>query len=279
LSAYLVAELNGVSVATDPIEYEVAWVGTLLEEDEEQFPIVWAPNGYPTEIVQYEDCVIEYMAWSPDKTTEIEVNYFKGSNLVTSREVSYRADTILTWNITDYDLGENAYTIYCGNQFLSINFNVIESDRDMDILSGGLVLNLDSSGRSNQESAATKMKWASKDTSVNTEVIFNNFNWYNNGWLSDPDGTSFLRISNGASIEIPINRANGGLNILNSVKVQEALAFEFRFRVRNLQEYATLVTTSSKEVDGQVVISKEASTDSGVFGSFYNQGVGFCLGT
>ena len=35
VSAYLVAELNGVSVATDPIEYEVAWVGTLLEEDEE----------------------------------------------------------------------------------------------------------------------------------------------------------------------------------------------------------------------------------------------------
>ena len=279
LSAYLVAELNGVSVATDPIEYEVAWVGTLLEEDEEQFPIVWAPNGYPAEIVQYEDCIIEYMAWSPDKTTEIEVNYFKGSNLVTTREVSYKSDTILTWNITDYELGENAYTIYCGNQFLPINFNVIESDRDMDILSGGLVLNLDSAGRSNQESAATKTKWVSKDTSVNTEVIFNNFNWYNNGWLSDPDGTSFLRISNGASIEIPINRANGGLNILNSVKVQEALAFEFRFRVRNLQEYATLVTTSSKEVDGQVVISKEASTESGVFGSFYNQGVGFCLGT
>lgn len=279
VSAYLVAELNGVSVATDPIEYEVAWVGTLLEEDEEQFPIVWAPNGYPTEIVQYEDCIIEYMAWSPDKTTEIEVNYFKGSNLVTTREVSYKADTILTWNITDYELGENAYTIYCGNQFLPINFNVIESDRDMDILSGGLVLNLDSAGRSNQESAATKTKWVSKNTSVNTEVIFKDFNWYNNGWLSDPDGTSFLRISNGASIEIPINRANGGLNILNSVKVQEALAFEFRFRVRNLQEYATLVTTSSKEVDGQVVISKEASTESGVFGSFYNQGVGFCLGT
>lgn len=279
VSAYLVAELNGVSVATDPIEYEVAWVGTLLDENEEQFPIIWAPNGYPTEIVQYEDCIIEYMAWSPDKTTEIEVNYFKGSNLVTSREVSYRADTILTWNITDYGLGENAYTIYCGNQFLPINFNVIESDRDMDILPGGLVLNLDSSGRSNQESAATKTKWISKNTTANTEVIFKDFNWYNNGWLSDPDGTSFLRISNGASIEIPINRANGGLRILNSTKVQEALAFEFRFRVRNLQEYATLVTTSSKEVDGQVVISKEASTESGVFGSFYNQGVGFCLGT
>ena len=279
LKAYLIAELNGVSVSTDPIEYEVAWVGTLLEEDEEQFPIVWAPNGYPQEITQYEDCIIEYMAWSPNKTTEIEVNYFKGSNLITTREVSYKADTILTWNITDYELGENAYTIYCGNQFLSINFNVIESDRDMDILPGGLILNLDASGRSNQESAATKTKWVSKDTSVNTEVIFNNFNWYNNGWLSDPDGTSFLRISNGASIEIPINRANGGLNILNSSKVQEALAFEFRFRVRNLQEYATLVTTSSKEVDGQVIISREASTETGVFGSFYNQGVGFCLGT
>ena len=279
VSAYLTAELNGVSVSTAPIEYEVAWVGTLLEEDEEQFPIIWTPNGYPTEIIQYDDCIIEYMVWSPDKTTEIEVNYFKGSNLVTTRSVDYKADTILTWNISDYDLGENAYTIYCGNQFLPINFNVVESDRDMDILSGGLVLNLDASGRSNQESAATKSKWVSKDTSVNTEVIFNNFNWYNNGWLSDEDGASFLRISNGASIEIPVNRANGGLNILNSINVQEALAFEFRFRVRNVQEYATLVSTSSEEVDGQVVVSREVSTEKGVFGSFYNQGVGFCLGT
>jgi len=58
-------------------------------------------------------------------------------------------------------------------------------------------------------------------------VVFNNFNWYNNGWITDDDGETCLRISNGASINIP-------LNVMNSKKLSDSLAFELVFKVRNV---------------------------------------------
>jgi hypothetical protein len=36
------------------------------------------------------------------------------------------------------------------------------------------------------------------------KASLNNFNWYNNGWVLDENSRSCLRISNGASVEIPL---------------------------------------------------------------------------
>ena len=273
IKAIITAETSGVTVTTDPIVYQVAWA-----EEGNTAPLIWFPNEYPAEIVQYEDLIVEYMVWDPEKVTEIETHFYKdGIELANSpRNLNYTSTTVQRWNITDYSVGNNNYTIRVGSTSKPINVFVKEdTERDLSIRTGGLILNLDSSGRSNEENISSKTSWISKGTEKATAVTFNNFNWYNNGWIDDDDGRSCLRVSNGASISIPIS----GLNILNTDTIESALAFEFRFKVRNVQEYSTLVTTESYEDEkGNLIITKTVSTDKGVLGSIYSN-LGFCLGT
>lgn len=273
ISAKLIANLSGVPVVTDPIEYQVAWVDPAVNT-----PLIWTPNGYPSKIVQYEDLRIEYMVWAPE-LKEIETRFYKrGEELPNSPQyLDYSNNTYQYWNITDYEIGNNSYAIMVGSTSLPLNIYVEEdTERDLGILQGGLVLNLDSAGRSNLENISSKTRWVSNDPAGNAIAVkFNNFNWYNNGWIEDENQKTCLRISNGASIEIPV----GSLNVLNSAKVNQALAFEFRFKVRNVQEYSTLITTTSEEDEnGKLIVTKTASTDRGVIGSLYKT-LGFCIGT
>ena len=276
IKAILTAEVSGASVETEPISYQIAWRDTSLEI---QKPIIWFPEGYPESIIQYEEYTVEYMVWHPDTTTDIETHYYKSSVELASspRLLSYDVNTIKKWNITDYDIGSNNYTIRVGETSQPINFEVVkDANRNLDILTGGLILNLDSTGRSNEENISSRTSWVSKGTDVATAVKFNDFNWYNNGWIEDDDGRSCLRISNGASISIPI----APLKVLNSERPNNAWSFELRFKVRNIQEYATLIeTTSSEDEQGNVTINKVVHTDKGVLGRLFGNNIGFCIGT
>lgn len=267
VKAILSADINGTTVTTDPIEYEVAW-----KEEGNNTPIIWCPELYTTSIIQYEDLIIPYMVYVPGKEKDIEVSFYKAGELSTSRLVTYSANQMLSWNITDYVIGTNNYAIVCGST--RKNFTVIvEKDtvRNMEILTGGLVLNLDSSGRSNEEYPSSRSTWTSKDTPVATAVRFKNFNWYNNGWIQDENGRSCLRVSNGASIEIPISSLGGG--IFTSQKATQALAFEFRFKLRNVRRYNTLI---KYELENDIPVQKVTGDEA--WCKYYNT-MGFCIGT
>jgi hypothetical protein len=132
---------------------------------------------------------------------------------------------MLTWNISDYAVGTNNYGITRGGRTRDFEFEVeADTSRDMDIYETGLYLNLDSIGRSNAELASNREVWTytNKLSPPKTfDVIMNDFNWYNNGWIEDVNGTSALRISNGASIEIPLT------DIMKSAGLERSWTFEF----------------------------------------------------
>ena len=56
----------------------------------------------------------------------------------------------------------------------------------------------------------------------------------------DDEGETCLRVSNGASIEIP-------LNVMNQTKLSNSLAFELVFKIRNVQNYSTLINKCEDE--------------------------------
>jgi hypothetical protein len=64
-----------------------------------------------------------------------------------------------------------------------------------------LQLSFDAKGRSNSEST-TNRKNLVFDNGV--KASFEDFNWYNNGWIIDDNNNTCLRISNGARFSIPI---------------------------------------------------------------------------
>ena len=267
----LSATINGVEMSTPSLNYELAW-----RNDTSTTPIIWIPNGYNQNIVNYDNVTINYMVYNP-AAGATEVHFYKESieEATSPLMIAYSSTKAINWDLTDYEVGTNNYTIKAGDTTKNFVLYVEEdTSRHMNIVSTGMALNLDTTGRSNQEAATSRETWEYTNISgITTAVKFKNFNWYNNGWILDENNKSCLRISNGASIEIPL----GPLSILNSKLLATSYTFEFRFKVRNINEYATLIQRDTTNADATDTVAGYETTK-GVFGKLYNT-CGLCLGT
>lgn len=282
ITAELIANVNGREIISNALEYQVAI--KVIEEGVEPAPIVWFPYGYSKKISQYDDLKIEFRVWSPaaEKGQLIETHFYReGVELNNSpRELSYNDSdsTCHIWNISEHVIGINNYSInIAGGRGNTITYEVEEDKTlNLDIISDDLVLNLASKGRSNSENSYSKTRWISNIGGKEVQVKFNNFNWYNNGWIDTKDGEC-LRISNGASIEIPLEE----LNVLHETKMKDPVTFEFRFKIRNVQEYSALIKNEEvvNPLTGKTEVKQTISTERSVIGSYFGSNRGFCLGT
>jgi len=234
IDLWLSADVNRVTLSSDPISFEASWA-----DDEEDTPLIWVGDITPV-VIQYESAIIPYMVY--DSVNErngapTTVDFYKNGSQVSSELVRYSADGWLYWDVTTlYDVGENEFMISSGATSKRINFSVTtEGSRDLSLVNqSALDINFDSMGRSSTEIAATRGIWKSKVKDYS--AVLNNFNWYNNGWKDDKDGLgSYLSIANGASVQIPYKTIT-----MNTGSTQ--YTFEIRFRIKNAQKYATLVT-------------------------------------
>lgn len=265
------AIVSGITITVPELNYEMAWVKT-----NETTPIIWF-GEIPSSVVNYDVARIPYMVYDPlySEGREFDIDLRKEFKAYSQRTISYSSSTMLYWNISDYSVGSNNYGITRGGRTRDFSFEVeADTSRDMDILETALYLNLDSIGRSNSELASNREKWNYTNKlspSKTFNVNMNDFNWYNNGWIEDASGISALRISNGASIDIPLT------DIMKSAGLDRSWTFEFQFKVRNVQNYKTLVnTTGSGEDDAESTISSDYRNNS--FAEYYGGGVGFCFG-
>ena len=276
VKASLTTGEGSLQVATEPLYYEIAVI-----DPEIKTPVIWL-GKYPTEIVEHDNLNIEYMVYNPENPLKADVSYFiNQTELPTSVIVSYNKNDPQfgweVWSVTDYIVGMNELTISSpgATEPVTIKVNVQKDTlRDLNVLTSGLLINLNSKGRSNKENRSSREKWESVNAQgLVTSVKFNNFNWYNNGWITDENKNSCLRISNGASISVPFK-------VLNTQTLDSGLTFEFEFKLRNVQNLSTLITTTSTEdSDGKVVVNKTIHIEEGVFGRYFNNGCGLCLGT
>ena len=112
------------------------------------------------------------------------------------------------WEITDAQTGApNTYSITCGEDErfdrYDLTFEVEETDKLKLAFPDKMTLNFDATGRSNSESATNRERWSNPIENYNYYIgKFKDFNWYNNGWLTDDDSKTHLRISNGAQFSI-----------------------------------------------------------------------------
>ena len=236
-------EINDITMYSDKIKYELAWA-----DAESTMPIIWVEE-YDSTVIQYENFEIKYQVYDPVMSGNGRDDYFsvyiyKSGALISEVSRKYTAGQWLTLDLTEnYEVGNNQYTIACGSASKLITFYVTtEGSRDLGLVhQEALIMNLSATGRSNDEIAVNRPVW----TYDQYATTFNGFNWYSNGWKNDGDGAgSYLSITNGASVTIPFVNYN--------TPSPTAFAFndgvtnytiELRFRIKNVQEYSTLVTT------------------------------------
>ena len=227
--------------STEPIEFEIA------VNDGQLVPIVWLGN-YNKIYYTYDSIQIPYLAYDPSSPNEAKIYLYKNYVLYEDdeRSVKQRKDFYI-WEISDSDNeSTNRYQISCGTtkeareaSQREIEFKVLQDKRDLTVAkSSFLRLNFDPKGRSNNESKLRRNKWKYEDISAN----FENFNWYNNGWMMDENKRTFLRISNGAKLTFPLGKTEFAGNTQDT----QSHTFELMFKIRNIQDYTDLITNVTR---------------------------------
>ena len=146
-----------------------------------------------TEISQYSTVYFNYIVYDPINMTapvSILVNDKVVSNLTvdrTQQSYAYRADNV----------GNLKIEIKSGEISKTYNLTVTESEIQVEIESEALALNLTSAGRSNNEE--NPGTWKYNDISA----VFSNFNFKSDGWQADEIGTTVLRVTGDARVNIP----------------------------------------------------------------------------
>lgn len=240
IGLYLSVTINNKEYTSNTIYYEVPFV-----ETENEDPIVWIQEELGT-VIQYEPAVIKYMVYSPiaaNTGANIEVQFLQDGVLFDTAEITYSNTRWQNLDLTaKYTVGENHFSIVSGGVRKDIDFYVTsEGARNLDLVHmDSLEINFDSLGRSNKQIKSNRINFVSSaEPSFAAQpyhAILEGFNWYNNGWLDDNDGNgSYLAVSNGASVTIPMSTININTN-------DQLWTFEMRFRIRNAKKFATLVT-------------------------------------
>ena len=238
LYQYINGRADMTSAAT-PIEMEIGVV-----DPESQKAVIWL-GEYQDEYYQYDSIKIPFRVYDPTAVMGATITLFKDSNKIGTRTIT-DTQAFSIWEIVDADLDmPNYYTISCGEEDnearREISFRLVEDPTraGMKITTSGLRYLFDASGRSNSESGTNRAKYSYTDKNNNTiEATFTNFNWYNNGWVTDREtGNTCLRISNGATFRIPLKKTQ----FASSSASDQSHTFEFQFKVRNVQDYSNIV--------------------------------------
>lgn len=244
LTAYLTAEIDGQEVISNTLSYQVAYAATGINT-----PVIWFMSK-PETVEQYSDIIVKYMVYDPtigsSGTMSIE-QLHDGVVVTTLDDVQYSASTPFTWVVADYIVGDNYYGISCKGTTESFIITVTPSDRDMDyVQQDQMIMNLSATGRTNNESLLSRQALTYEYNNQTYECQLNNFNWYTNGWSTDSDGHSFLRISDGASLRIPLRDINQAVGIQLNKDATQSYTFEFRLKIRNITSYDTLIKNITK---------------------------------
>ena len=213
-------------------------------------PIIWV-NGYKNIYYDYETIQIPFQVYDPMSNTAT-VHLYRSNKEINGAPRSITRDAVNPkfelWEITDAQTGApNTYSITCGEDErfdrYDLTFEVEETDKLKLAFPDKMTLNFDATGRSNSESATNRERWSNPIENYNYYIgKFKDFNWYNNGWLTDDDSKTHLRISNGAQFSINYDP----MIFSSGIEGKNSWTIEMQFKVSNLKNYQSLITNYTR---------------------------------
>lgn len=215
---------------------------------------------YADSYYEYDNIQIPFRVYNPSSTDSAIIHLYKNNiELVSSPRTITEKTKFSTFEITDGDLNMiNYYTISCGDTKREITFTVAQDPNRTDFAiqkQDSLLFSFESKGRTNAESSTQRSTWSYTDSDgVKQKASFTNFNWYNNGWITDTDGNTALRISNGAKFSIPMKTMQFHGQQANS----QSNSFELEFKVRNVQRYTNLITDITRYKNDEAMVVKNS---------------------
>lgn len=220
LLVYFTAEVDGEQVTSNELYYDLTVVNS-----QSNVPIITS-DFRKTTASQYETIVIPYKVYTPTSllsNVTLLVNGVQISTVTVDR-------TTQTWSYRFDNVGSTTLTIQTGSVTKTFEFTVTESQIDVEAETDALSLYLTSYGRSNTEEHPER--W--RDTRNNISATLSNFNYVTNGWMTDEDGVTVLRVSGDARVTIPYKPFARDFRSTGKT-------FEIEFASRNILDYDALL--------------------------------------
>lgn len=187
IRCYFEAEINGETVRSNELFYNIICVV------DGNTNVIITSRFTATEADQYDSIVLPYIVYDPSGLTADVTISANGTQLAsltvdrTEQSYTYRAD----------EYGTLVLSIKSGSTTKSFTITVNESEIEAEAETEDLVLHLSSQGRSNaEENPGT---WVYNGIAA----TFTGFNFTSDGWQSDPDGITVLRVGGSARLTIP----------------------------------------------------------------------------
>lgn len=185
-------------------------------------------------VQQYTSIILPYMVYDPAALTAdvtISVSLDNEEFEVVSEQTVDRTQHTYTYRANDY--GALKFKIASGNATKIVSIAVTELNIDVHAETENLALYLSAQGRSNGET--NKDVWTYNDISA----TFTDFNWVSDGWQSDEDGITVMRVSSDARITIPYKP------FANDFRTS-GKTIELEFATRNILDYdASIISCMS----------------------------------
>lgn len=187
LEVYFDCTINAATVESNHLIYDIICITA-----GDTTPVISC--DFSTESVQqYTTLKVGYQVYTPANLTS-EVSLYANDALVNTLTVDR---TRQTWAYRADDIGTLTLKITSGGAEKEISLTVTESEISSMAETEGLELYLSSYGRANTE--ASPGTWKSGDISAS----LTGFNFTSDGWITDSDGITALRVSGDARVTIP----------------------------------------------------------------------------
>ena len=187
LKVYFKAMFDGTMVQSNTLYYEIICV-----ERGNNTPIIACAFTH-TNVERFETIAIPYIVYTPNSLTSSVVlaeNGTEVSTLTVDR-------TYQMWSYRPMDVGGIQLTITCGTTVKEIDLVVSESQLPVEPETEFLSLYLSSYGRSNNETDPSAWEYGD----ISAELT--GFNFVADGWQTDEDGVTVLRVAGDARVNIP----------------------------------------------------------------------------
>lgn len=238
LRVYFEAVINGETVRSNELYYEFIYVVPLDNT------VIITSSFHDTTQPQYASIPIPYQVYDPANLTA-QVNISVNGTVVSTQTVD-RTEQSYTVRANDY--GTLTVAIASGGTTKTITITVTESEIDVEAETENLKLYLTSQGRSNNEEHPEVWQ-STADATISATLT--GFNFSSDGWQSDADGITCLRVSGDARVSIPYQPF--ATDFRTSGKT-----IELEFATRNVLDYDATILSCMSGGRGMTVTAQKA---------------------
>ena len=227
IRVYFDAVIGEEKVKSNELYYEFIYVEPLNNT------VIITSSFNETEQPQYSSIPIPFVVYDP-KSLTADITISANGTVVSTQTVD-RTEHSYTYRANQ--TGDLSIVIACGDVSKEINITITESEIDVKPETENLALFLSSEGRSNREEHPDT--WTYGEGADKIECSFSGFNWASDGWQTDADGITVMRVSGDARITIPYKLF--GKDFRTTGKT-----IELEFATRNVENYdATILSCMS----------------------------------